>query len=224
MSVVSDTYSANLDEVMAICDAPVKPKRKFAKGKKVVPVVVAPVVVEPEVEDEVEPEPEVLEHDDNTEFDESESYIGKCGGTIGIMYDHKRLVARVAELEAQLAEALARPVMEKNENSPDLAEGVHMRLVNGARTKVKYIFPYKADGGVSLVKSMKDGDKCYGVSTTQKNNNKNTCKVADYSLVWLNAKTVKDIKTGVVYPHKNGQFAVVAGETSFNVRMMVLAE
>ena len=101
-----------------------------------------------------------------------------------------------------------------------------MRMVSGVKTKCRYIFPYQADGGKSLVKEMKDGQKCIGVSTTQKNNSKTNCKVADYDLIWVNKTVVKDTNTGKVYSHKDGKFAILdeASMTSFNVRMMIVAE
>jgi hypothetical protein len=99
-------------------------------------------------------------------------------------------------------------------------------MVNGEKTKCKYIFPYQADGGKSIVKEMKDGQECIGVSTTQKNNSKGNCKVADYNLVWINNKMCRDTNTNTVYPHKDGKFAIVDSDTmtSFNVRMMIIAE
>ena len=215
-SVVSND-SVDVKAMMEVLDAPVAP---ITKGKRVplktkatkktaevvapvVETVVEPVeepVVEPVVESETAPEEEVLE-----EINYKELY---------------------RELRIKYDELVAKTTKPKNENSPDLAEGIHIRMVGGVKTKTKYIFPYQADGGKSIVKDMKDGDKCIGVSTTQKNNSKGQCKVADYDLIWVNKGIVKDTKTGKVYTHKDGKFAILdeTTMTSFNVRMMIVAE
>lgn len=137
--------------------------------------------------------------------------------------NYKELYEALLEKYNALVESQKKP---KNDNSPDIENGVHMRMVNGIKTKTRYIFPYQADGGKSIVKDMKEGQKCIGVSTTQKNNSKGSCKVADYDLIWVNAKIVKDTKTGKAYPHKDGKFAIMNEDdmTTFNVRMMIVAE
>lgn len=215
-SVVSND-SVDVKAMMEVLDAPVAPTTKGkrialkTKATKKTAEVVAPVVetvVEPVeepvvdavVESETAPEEEVLEE-----------------------INYKQLYR---ELKIKYDELVAKTTKPKNENSPDLAEGIHIRMVGGVKTKTKYIFPYQADGGKSIVKDMKDGDKCIGVSTTQKNNSKGQCKVADYDLIWVNKGIVKDTKTGKVYTHKDGKFAILdeTTMTSFNVRMMIVAE
>jgi hypothetical protein len=203
-SVVSND-SIDVKEMMEVLEAPVAPTKKgkgrVLKAKGVAPVI-TPLAIEPApvVEDTIETEIAPVEEINYKELYEA----------LKMKYD----------------ELVAKTTKAKNENSPDLAEGIHMRMVDGVKTKTKYIFPYQADGGKSLVKEMKDGQKCIGVSTTQKNNSKGSCKIADYDLVWVNAKIVKDTKTGKAYPHKDGKFAVMNEEdmTSFNVRMMIVAE
>lgn len=202
-SVVSND-SIDVKEMMEVLEAPVAPTKKgkrVLKTKGVAPVI-TPLAIEPApvVEDTIETEIAPVEEINYQELYEA----------LKIKYD----------------ELVAKTTKAKNENSPDLAEGIHMRMVDGVKTKTKYIFPYQADGGKSLVKEMKDGQKCIGVSTTQKNNSKGSCKIADYDLIWVNAKIVKDTKTGKAYPHKDGKFAVMNEEdmTSFNVRMMIVAE
>ena len=202
-SVVSND-SVDVKAMMEVLDAPVAPTKKVGRKLKVKAVVapITPVAIEPEtvVEDTIETESAPIEEINYKELYEA----------LKIKYD----------------ELVAKSVKPKNENSPDLVEGIHMRMVGGVKTKTKYIFPYQADGGKSIVKDMKDGQKCIGVSTTQKNNSKGQCKVADYDLVWVNAKIVKDTKTGKAYPHKDGKFAILDEDTmtSFNVRMMIVAE
>jgi hypothetical protein len=202
-SVVSND-SIDVKEMMEVLEAPVAPTKKgkrVLKAKAVAPVI-TPLAIEPApvVEDTIETEIAPVEEINYKELYEA--------------------------LKTKYDELVAKTTKAKNENSPDLAEGIHMRMVDGVKTKTKYIFPYQADGGKSLVKEMKDGQKCIGVSTTQKNNSKGSCKIADYDLVWVNAKIVKDTKTGKAYPHKDGKFAVMNEEdmTSFNVRMMIVAE
>jgi hypothetical protein len=124
------------------------------------------------------------------------------------------------DLKKQLADSGKR---EKNDNSPDLASGEVWRMVDAKKVKCKYVYPYKAEGGVSLVKTMTIGQKCVGVSTNQKGNTKDNIKVANYELEWLGLKTVRDVKTKTVYAHKDGKFSVVEGEDSFNVRIMVVS-
>jgi len=124
------------------------------------------------------------------------------------------------DLKKQLADSGKR---EKNDNSPDLASGEVWRMVDAKKVKCKYVYPYKAEGGVSLVKTMTVGQKCVGVSTNQKGNTKDNIKVANYELEWLGLKTVRDVKTKTVYAHKDGKFSVVEGEDSFNVRIMVVS-
>jgi hypothetical protein len=203
-SVVSND-SVDVKAMMEVLDAPVAPTKKGGKKLKlkgvvapvITPLAIEPeVVVEPVVESETAPEEEI---------------------------NYKELYEA---LKIKYDELVAKTTKPKNENSPDLAEGIHIRMVDGRKTKTKYIFPYQADGGKSIVKDMKDGDKCIGVSTTQKNNSKGQCKVADYDLIWVNKGVVKDTKTGKVYTHKDGKFAVLddATMTSFNVRMMIVAE
>jgi len=202
-SVVSND-SIDVKEMMEVLEAPVAPTKKgkrVLKAKGVAPVI-TPLAIEPApvVEDTIETEIAPVEEINYKELYEA--------------------------LKTKYDELVAKTTKAKNENSPDLAEGIHMRMVDGVKTKTKYIFPYQADGGKSLVKEMKDGQKCIGVSTTQKNNSKGSCKIADYDLIWVNAKIVKDTKTGKAYPHKDGKFAVMNEEdmTSFNVRMMIVAE
>lgn len=201
-SVVSND-SIDVKEMMEVLEAPIAPTKKGRKLKLkgVVAPVITPLAIEPApvVEDTIETEVAPVEEINYQELYEA----------LKIKYD----------------ELVSKSVKAKNENSPP-EEGIHMRMVGGVKTKTKYIFPYKADGGSSLVKEMKDGQKCIGVSTTQKNNSKSQCKIADYDLVWVNAKIVKDTKTGKAYPHKDGKFAVMNEEdmTSFNVRMMIVAE
>jgi len=202
-SVVSND-SIDVKEMMEVLEAPVAPTKKgkrVLKAKGVAPVI-TPLAIEPApvVEDTIETEIAPVEEINYKELYEA--------------------------LKTKYDELVAKTTKAKNENSPDLAEGIHMRMVDGVKTKTKYIFPYQADGGKSLVKEMKDGQKCIGVSTTQKNNSKGSCKIADYDLIWVNAKIVKDTKTGKAYPHKDGKFAVMNEEdmTSFNVHMMIVAE
>jgi hypothetical protein len=202
-SVVSND-SVDVKEMMEVLEAPVAPTKKGVRKLKTKAVVapITPLAIEPApvVEDTIETEIAPVEEINYKELYEA--------------------------LKTKYDELVAKTTKAKNENSPDLAEGIHMRMVDGVKTKTKYIFPYQADGGKSLVKEMKDGQKCIGVSTTQKNNSKGSCKIADYDLVWVNAKIVKDTKTGKAYPHKDGKFAVMNEEdmTSFNVRMMIVAE
>ena len=203
-SVVSND-SVDVKEMMEVLEAPVAPTKKGGrklKVKAVVAPVITPLAIEPApvVEDTIETEIAPVEEINYKELYEA----------LKIKYD----------------ELVAKSVKPKNENSPDLVEGIHMRMVGGVKTKTKYIFPYQADGGKSIVKDMKDGQKCIGVSTTQKNNSKGQCKVADYDLIWVNAKIVKDTKTGKAYPHKDGKFAIMNEDdmTTFNVRMMIVAE
>jgi hypothetical protein len=200
-SVVSND-SIDVKEMMAVLDAPVAPTKKgkgrVLKSKAVVPI--TPLAIVPVVEETLDTEETVVEEINYKELYEA--------------------------LKTKYDELVAKTTKAKNDNSPDIAEGIHMRMVDGVKTKTKYIFPYQADGGKSLVKEMKDGMRCIGVSTTQKNNSKGQCKVADYDLIWVNSKIVKDTKTGKAYPHKDGKFAVMNEEdmTSFNVRMMIVAE
>lgn len=214
-SVISNASAPDAETLMEMLSVtePVveKPKRKL-NSKKVIklaqPVtetVVAPLVVE----SSPEPEPEISP---DMEMEKCWDYINSVSSGL---FDF------VAQYKA-MKEAKNKP---KNDNSPDLVDGIHMRMVNGVKTKCKYIFPYAADGGKSIVKDMKDGQKCIGVSTTQKNNTKDSCKVADYELIWVNSKMVRDTKSNKVYPQKDGKIAIVNEEdmTSFNVRLMVVA-
>jgi hypothetical protein len=215
-SVVSND-SVDVKAMMEVLDAPVAP---ITKGKRVqlktkatkkTAEVVAPVVetvVETVVEPVEEPVVEPVVESETAEVEE---------------INYKELYRA---LRIKYDELVAKTTKPKNDNSPDLAEGIHIRMVGGVKTKTKYIFPYQADGGKSIVKDMKDGDKCIGVSTTQPNNSKGKCKVADYDLIWVNKGIVKDTKTGKVYTHKDGKFAILdeTTMTSFNVRMMVVAE
>jgi hypothetical protein len=237
----SNTTSENVTELLAILDAPTpvvaKKPRKLVRAKKadvekqekeamlkLEEELKAKIVEEleevalPHLEIKViEDEEEDNEYgSDNFErlAEEADAYIGENGGTIEFVAKYKAMVALAHKYEAMIKR-------DKNENSPVLEEGIHMRIVDGVKTQCRYIFPYKADGGKSMVKEMKDGAKVLGVSTTQKNNSKNSCKVADYKLTWVNNKIVKDDKTGKTYAHKDGKFAIVDGETSFNVRLMV---
>jgi len=227
-SVVSSSDSIDNEAMMAVLEAPVPPKKKAGRPKKVKVVeveVVAPVVeVESEKEDESvsapETEVESVSDDDKVESElaEADAYmVSEAGGPIGFVAKYKALLKHNQEL-------LSKQTKPKNDNSPP-EEGVHMRMVDGVKTKCRYIFPYAADGGKSIVKMMKEGQKCVGVSTTQKNNTKKSCKTADYDLIWVNAKVVRDTKTGKLYSHKDGKFAVMNEEdmTSFNVRMMIVA-
>jgi len=208
-SVVSND-SIDVKEMMAVLDAPVAPTKKgkrVLKAKAVAPVI-TPLAIEPPAVVE-----ETLDTEEPIETDTApveEINYKELYEALKIKYD----------------ELVSKSIKPKNENSPDLVEGIHMRMVGGVKTKTKYIFPYQADGGKSIVKEMKDGQKCIGVSTTQKNNSKGQCKVADYDLVWVNAKIVKDTKTGKAYPHKDGKFAIMNEDdmTTFNVRMMIVAE
>ena len=208
-SVVSND-SIDVKEMMAVLDAPVAPTKKgkrVLKAKAVAPVI-TPLAIEP---------PVVVEETLDTE-EPIETEIAPVEEI-----NYKELYEA---LKIKYDELVSKSIKPKNENSPDLVEGIHMRMVGGVKTKTKYIFPYQADGGKSIVKEMKDGQKCIGVSTTQKNNSKGQCKVADYDLVWVNAKIVKDTKTGKAYPHKDGKFAIMNEDdmTTFNVRMMIVAE
>ena len=217
-SVVSND-SVDVKAMMEVLEAPVAPTKKGRVLKKKVEKVVAPITplaIEPEVEPVVE---EVVEQT----AEEKEAVALMEGDTND---ESKGIYKMYAELLEKYNALVAKTTKAKNENSPDLVEGIHMRMVNGRKTKTKYIFPYQADGGKSIVKEMKDGQKCIGVSTTQKNNSKGSCKVADYDLIWVNAKIVKDTHTGKVYSHKDGKFAILDEDTmtSFNVRMMVVAE
>jgi hypothetical protein len=210
-SVVSND-SVDVKEMMEVLDAPIAPTK--AKGKRVLkskatpmtPLAIVPVAVVAPVEETLDTE-EAIETDTTPEEE----------------INYKELYEA---LSVKYEALLAKTTKAKNENSPDIVEGIHMRMVGGVKTKTRYIFPYQADGGKSIVKEMKDGQKCIGVSTTQKNNSKGSCKVADYDLIWVNSKIVKDTKTGKAYPHKDGKFAVMNEEdmTSFNVRMMIVAE
>jgi len=209
LSVVSNASAPDMNEMLAVLDAPVAPKsvKKSIKTKKSKEVVVSPPVeVVPVVN-------ETLDTDDTIET--APAPIEEI--------NYKELYEALLVKYNALIESQKKP---KNDNSPDIENGVHMRMVNGVKTKTRYIFPYQADGGKSIVKDMKDGQKCIGVSTTQKNNSKGQCKIADYDLIWVNGKVVKDIKTGKVYPHKDGKFAIMNEEdmTTFNVRMMIVAE
>jgi hypothetical protein len=210
----------DMTEMMAVLDAPVAPKsgKKIALKKKNAPVVVpvvAPVEVAPVEENTIETLDAPLE----------ECYMETRGEPIpeAEPMDYMKAYYELLSKYNALVETQKKP---KNDNSPDIENGVHMRMVNGIKTKTRYIFPYQADGGKSLVKEMKDGQKCLGVSTTQKNNSKGQCKVADYELIWVNGKVVKDIKSGKVFAHKDGKFAILdeTTMTSFNVRMMIVAE
>jgi hypothetical protein len=208
-SVVSND-SIDVKEMMVVLDAPVAPTKKgkrVLKAKAVAPVI-TPLAIEP---------PAVVEETLDTE-EPIETEIAPVEEI-----NYKELYEA---LKIKYDELVSKSIKPKNENSPDLVEGIHMRMVGGVKTKTKYIFPYQADGGKSIVKEMKDGQKCIGVSTTQKNNSKGQCKVADYDLVWVNAKIVKDTKTGKAYPHKDGKFAIMNEDdmTTFNVRMMIVAE
>jgi hypothetical protein len=201
LSVVSNASAPDMNEMMAVLDAPVAPKsgKKVLKAKKSKEVI-TPLAIEPTVETPIETDIAPVEE-----------------------MNYKELYEALLEKYNALIESQKKP---KNDNSPDIENGVHMRMVNGVKTKTRYIFPYQADGGKSIVKDMKDGMKCVGVSTTQKNNSKGSCKVADYDLIWVNAKVVKDVNTGKVYPHKDGKFAIMDEDamTTFNVRMMIVAE
>jgi len=209
LSVVSNASAPDMNEMLAVLDAPVAPKsvKKSIKTKKSKEVVVSPPVeVVPIVN-------ETLDNDDTIET--APAPIEEI--------NYKELYEALLVKYNALIESQKKP---KNDNSPDIENGVHMRMVNGVKTKTRYIFPYQADGGKSIVKDMKDGMKCIGVSTTQKNNSKGSCKVADYDLIWVNSKIVKDTKTGKAYPHKDGKFAIMNEDdmTTFNVRMMIVAE
>lgn len=203
-SVVSNASAPDMNEMMAVLDAPVAPKSnkrvlKTKKSKEITPVAIEPVVVAEQLDDiesDIAPVEEI---------------------------NYKELYEALLVKYNALMEIQKKP---KNDNSPDIENGVHMRMVNGIKTKTRYIFPYQADGGKSIVKDMKDGQKCIGVSTTQKNNSKGQCKIADYDLIWVNGKVVKDVNTGKVYPHKDGKFAIMNEDdmTTFNVRMMIVAE
>jgi hypothetical protein len=200
-SVVTND-SIDVKEMMEVLEAPIAP----TKGKKGKKGKATPVAVVMPVEEPLETE-ETIETETTPEEEINYKELYEC-----LLEKYNVLVAKTTKA--------------KNENSPDLVEGIHMRMVGGVKTKTKYIFPYQADGGKSIVKEMKDGQKCIGVSTTQKNNSKGQCKVADYELVWVNSKIVKDTKTGKVYPHKDGKFAIMDEDamTTFNVRMMIVAE
>ncbi len=213
---------------MAVLEAPAPPKKGKGAGKgvkKVTKAVVAePVVVaEPEVvvadavvesvepelvEGDIQPNNSLIVGDEEAE-DELRNIAGRMGGYIPFL--------------KWVKDTMEKSKKEKNDNSPDIENGVHMRVLDSVKTKMRYIFPYKADGGKSLIKEMKDNTPVYGVSCNQKNNSKDSCKVANYKMIWLNKTTVKDTITGQVYPHHDGKFSVVVGETAFNVRMMVLA-
>jgi len=200
-SVVTND-SIDVKEMMEVLEAPIAP----TKGKKGKKGKATPVAVVMPVEEPLETE-ETIETETTPEEEINYKELYEC-----LLEKYNVLVAKTTKA--------------KNENSPDLVEGIHIRMVGGVKTKTKYIFPYQADGGKSIVKEMKDGQKCIGVSTTQKNNSKGQCKVADYDLVWVNSKIVKDTKTGKAYPHKDGKFAILDEDTmtSFNVRMMIVAE
>ena len=220
-SVVSNASAPEMNEMLALLDAPVAPKkakvvRLSKKAKEALPV--APVVVVAPVEDAP------VEEDDTPDWsalvEEADQYIGQeAGGVV-------RFVEMYKEMKQKYNALIESQKKAKNSNSPDIENGIHMRMIGGVKTKTKYIFPYQADGGKSIVKEMKDGQKCIGVSTTQKNNSKGSCKIADYDLIWVNNKIVKDTKTGKSYPHKDGKFAIMNEDdmTTFNVRMMIVAE
>jgi len=221
-SVVSNASAPDMNEMMAVLDAPVAPKsvKKSIKTKKSKEVVVAPPVVVVPVVNETLDTDDTIESNINSQVEEADEYIAQeAGGVI-------RFVEMYKEMKEKYNALIESQKKVKNDNSPDIENGIHMRMVNGVKTKTKYIFPYQADGGKSIVKDMKDGQKCIGVSTTQKNNSKGQCKIADYDLIWVNAKIVKDTKTGKAYPHKDGKFAIMNEDdmTTFNVRMMIVAE
>jgi len=211
-------------DIMSVLEAPAPPK-KGKGGKKVVPKkektpevvpvaeVVAEVVPVAEVESEVVPEryesPVNITDPDTLAEDEVRDIAGQMGGWIPFL--------------KWVKDTKEKATKSKNDNSPDIENGVHIRMLDGQKTKMKYIFPYKADGGKSLIKEMKEKQVCYGVSTKQKNNSKEVCKTAGYKMIWLNKNTVQDMNTGVVYAQHDGKFAVVDGMEAVNVRLMVLA-
>jgi hypothetical protein len=221
---VSDTEVPSTEVMFDMLEATAPPATK--KGKKVVklsrpsaPAVVA-VVAEPVVEAVVEAPPIEVDTEVPAEVPTTTEILPQLPDYHRMYYE---LQNKFIELEGKYNGLLEKSKQPKNENSPDMENGIHMRMVEGVKTKCKYIFPYQADGGKSIINDMKDNTPCIGVSTTQKNNSKGQCKIADYNLVWLNKKTVKDTNTGIVYPHKDGKFAVVVGETAFNVRLMIVA-
>ena len=205
---MSDNETANLiNETMNAIETTPKTKKVAKKAKKAETAVV-PVATET-AKDFAEPSTPSTPALESTPAIESEEV--------------KALKARIVELEAEIKVLKESKSRGKTDNSPDYEEGIHMRMLNGEKTKMKYVFPYQADGGKSLISQMVVGQKVYGVSCTQKNNSKATCKNCDFNLTWLSKNTVKDNTTGTVYAHKEGKFAVVVGETATNVRMMVLA-
>ena len=229
---VSDTEVPSTEVMFDMLEAVAPPTTK--KGKKVVKLArpsapaVAAVVAEPVVETVVEAAPIEVDMEVPAEVPaEVPTSVPTTTEILPQLPDYRRMYYELQnkffELEGKYNGLLEKSKQPKNENSPDMENGIHMRMVEGIKTKCKYIFPYQADGGKSIINDMKDNTPCIGVSTTQKNNSKGQCKVADYNLVWLNKKTVKDTNTGIVYPHKDGKFAVVVGETAFNVRLMIVA-
>jgi hypothetical protein len=109
-----------------------------------------------------------------------------------------------------------------NDNSPNIGDGTHIRLnkATGNKVKCKYVFPYASDGGRSVVNDLVENTPILGVSTTQKNNNKEFCKVADYQFIWINNKTVKDISTNIIYPHKEGRVVIKENDSEIKLRLM----
>ena len=188
--------------------------RKTFKVKKpevitplaIVPVV-APVVEEPVVEEDND---SVTDSNTNTEasntdsFEACEAYIASRGG----------ITHFVAEFKALLAFKEGNKV-----NKTALPKDIHLRLVNGKEQKCKYL----RDGGVNLYKTMTEGQLLVGVSCVQKGVSKSV-KKADYNLEWINSKVVKDVNTGIKYPHSNGKMTVVKGDNVSYARLMLVTD
>ena len=109
-----------------------------------------------------------------------------------------------------------------NENSAVIKDGTHVMYnkATGKKVKCKYVFPYAADGGKSVVNELAENTPILGVSTTQKNNNKDFCKIAEYQFLWVNNKSVKDISTDVIYPHKDGRVVIKENDAEIKLRLM----
>jgi len=217
---------------------PTKPKRvikmKEAKTTVVETVPITEVVATVEEEKPVPPSPPVeemcAEMLDGLSSDDEKSVKTAETGTDPI--DAPDWEAKYKAMKALYQEAMDKiKALEdarkqpKNSNSPDIEDGVHIRMLDGVKTKMRYVYPYSADGGKSLVKDMKEGQTCYGVSTTQPNNSKNTCKTADYKMMWVNKNVVRDRASNKAFAQKDGKFAIVdeVSGTATNVRLMVLA-
>ena len=112
-----------------------------------------------------------------------------------------------------------------SDSSVQQKDGWHYRInkATGKKVRCKYVYPYASDGGKSVVNELVKGTPILGVSTSQKQNSKGFCKVAEYSFIWVNNKTVQDIN-GNVYNHKEGRVCLTDGSEEVKMRLMWGAE